>query len=56
MTVLLAILFGVFGGVIAFFVGAIIAGIVAMLLHMSSMEGGSGFFAAGAGLLRAWRE
>jgi hypothetical protein len=50
-TVLVAIGFGLLGGAIAFFVGAMIAGVVAMMLHMSSMEGGSGFFAAGIGMM-----
>ena len=50
-TILVAIVFGLLGGAIAFVVGATIAGIVAMMLHMSSMEGGSGFFAAGIGVM-----
>ena len=51
MPILLILIFTLAGGVAGFLIGAAAASILAGALHMSPMEGGPGFFAAGIGLI-----
>ncbi len=49
MTILLAMLLGLAGGTVGFIAGALISGVIAGALHMSTMEGARGYFAIAVG-------
>jgi hypothetical protein len=51
MTILVAMLLGLIGGAISFFLGAAAASVIASATHMSNMEGARGYFAVAIGLL-----
>jgi len=51
ITILIAIVLGLVGAAISFFLGAAAASVIAGATHMSNMEGARGYFAVAAGLI-----
>lgn len=51
MTILVAMVLGLIGGAISFFLGAAAASVFAGATHMSNMEGARGYFAVAIGLV-----
>lgn len=51
MAVLLAMVLGLAGGAVAFFLGALLASVAAGVFHMSNIEGARGYFAVAIGAL-----
>jgi len=51
MAILVAMFYGLIAGAIGFVLGAVLASIAASVLHLSHMEGATGYLAAGVGSL-----